>query len=364
MCENKKTETELTIGIMRINKGLLNPNKPQSVTFSRFLLAKHFGIKLVFFTPGDVNFETGLVKGLTVECGKVTEITVPIPNIIDNSLLGADMAEFLAKIEERSYLIRHRLFYKGKRAHKWTMHNVLKEGPFKNILIPTTDVGINTDRIINFAEKYSKIIVKPITGFRGGGLFRVTRLGEDCYKVENDCVIRELSGNSMIDVLAEKKAFGNYMMSEYVNSVTAQGEPFDIRVHCRRGAGGRFVIDLFPRIGNPKGFVSNISTGGYTQPIDFFLKTQFPRLHVKIKKALVELGDTFPDYWQSLFEMNIFDIGLDIGVTADGDEFKLHLFEVNTYIDGYSFEVKDAMTHFGYYRYLDSKLQADANANA
>ena len=69
----------------------------------------------------------------------------------------------------------------------------------------------------------------------------------------------------------------SYMIQRYVQARTKKGEPFDIRAHMQKNYEGKWVITrIYPRMGNKKSILSNISRGGRTQPLEDFLEAEFP----------------------------------------------------------------------------------------
>ena len=197
---------------------------------------------------------------------------------------------------------------------------------------------------------------KPSGSNEGKGVARVTFDG-------NQYVVNLMTKKFNLKTVDELKAFYaehfsalKYVLQPYIISRTHLGNPFDIRIHTRRGAGGKFKVLPYPRIGNEKGVVSNVGSGGYTMRLDVFLKNEFGKDSEIVYNKIMELGNNFPEYYQSFFKTPLFDVGIDVGIQKRGNSYELKIFEVNTYCGGSFVRVEDAITRFEYFYYLNTSI--------
>ena len=227
-----------------------------------------------------------------------------------------------------------------------------KDGLFEDLLIPTQELTKYEDLDFYLKQFNNEIIIKPTSGSRGIGVLRLLKKNDTYFANFNkenislsECELKKYYNKHLTDK--------SLIVQPFINSKTIDGSPFDIRVHARKGEHGNFCIHYMPRIENSNRVVSNISTGGYSMDIDVFLKKEFGTLAKNIKSNLKKIGDNFPKYYISLYEgKKIFDLGLDIGILKYESGYKFYLFEVNIYINGYTFELEDAQTALEYYKYL------------
>ncbi|GHU45423.1 hypothetical protein FACS1894120_0190 [Clostridia bacterium] len=336
----------IVIGVLRtpnvIPRNILKTN---SDVGSLFLLAKNFGVKVVGFTPADVDLQSGTVNGYVLSASGtgVDRVVCPVPKVTDNSNLFSD--EFRrSDFEKFSLLTLTRL-----PTTKYKTYCKLKEnGRYAHILIPTAVVD-SFDTLLQFLGLYGSVIVKPAVGCRGSKIFCIAKEG-DRYALTQG-TNHDVYDLEQLKMLCEN-FFGRYIVSKFIRSVTHENEPFDLRVHSRRDGGGGFVPFIFPRIGNPKGVVSNIATGGYTYDTKAFLQREFGSLSAEIYNSLYKLGKEFPPYYQKFWNVPIPDCGLDIGITRQGDGFSLNLFEVNTYSSYPPCYYEDSVVRIGYWKSL------------
>lgn len=337
----------LRVGMLRINTKHIW--KPQHTACAMMYTAKQFGIEMFIFHPDDVDIKTKTINGLFLERNEKVRRRVPFPTIIDNSIIDAkEYEEVLRQLEKHSVFIRHSL----KTTKLRTYNTLARDGRFSSILIPTEKIS-TVDQLTAALCVHDKIIIKPASGGRGSGVRLVSKIA-DAYSLTEKSLTIQLDGSGLgglVKNLNDRNV--TYVWQPYIVSRTKSGNPFDVRIHARRGREGKFQVHLFPRIGNANGVVSNISTGGYSMDIDVFLKQEFGADSSKIKDELVNIGDTFPEYYQSFHDTKIFDVGMDVGIQSSRGNHSMRLFEVNTYIDGPFFEIEDAITHFEYFRFLE-----------
>ena len=345
----KNENPPLRVGVLRQNKNIW---MPQHTICAMFYTAKQFNIELFLFSANDIDFENKTINATFLEENNKVERVIPFPRIIDNSIFYGEDGRKLALLEKDCYLIRHSLNTTKQKVYEM----LLADGRFKDFLIETHVVE-NFGQFLTLFEQYNKdVILKPLRGARGIGVARIT-FDDNKYVVnlKNDKI--PLTAEEFAKFYTDNFTQRRHILQEYIVSRTRQGNPFDVRVHTRRGAGGKFKLTLFPRIGNAAGVVSNIASGGYSMNISTFLKVEFGNDWRMIYDALIKFGSVFPDYYQNFFTVPIFDIGVDVGIQKRGNVYYFKIFEVNTYIDGPFFEIEDAITHFEYYRYIDQRIR-------
>ena len=343
------SDSTLRIGLLRQNKtGFWHP---QSTAYAMFHCAKHFNIEMFCFSINDVNFEDKTINAMFLEGSKRVDRITPFPRIVDNSVLHGADAQKLRELEKDCFLIRHSLNVTKQEVYEM----LLKDGRFTEFLIQSHIIDSLEQFNALLDQYHGDVIMKPLRGARGIGVVRITRDGSSYLVNVKDQILNfnaEEFGRFYEDNLTRRK----HILQPYITSRTRLGNPFDVRVHCRRGAGGRFKVSPFPRIGNADGVVSNIATGGYSMNYDVFLKQEFGSDWQHVYEKIKRFGIEFPEYYQSFFPVTIFDIGVDMGIQHRGSDYDFKIFEVNTYIDGPFFEIEDAITHFEYYRYIDNML--------
>src|SRR5699024_11271563 len=86
----------------------------------------------------------------------------------------------------------------------------------------------------------------------------------------------EMSLRKYLNELLDK---GTFIVQQYINTRTIDGQPFDIRVHMMKGGEGEWsFVDIYPRIGVRYATISVTSKGGYVGRIPGFLGRNFPEI--------------------------------------------------------------------------------------
>lgn len=350
--ENKNTLPPLRVGILRRNKN--GVWKPQHTICAMFYIAKQFNIELCLFSPNDINFEDRTVTATFLEGNEKVQKVIPLPKIIDSTpnFPNTDVGRKLARLRGDYFFTRNPLHTTKQKVYNM----LLEDGQFKEFLIETHTVN-NLRHFLSLLGKYNNhVILKPLRGARGIGVAEII-LNGDKYIVNLSNEKFSLNAEEFSTFYKKHFTEVKHILQPYIVSRTKQNNPFDIRIHARRGAGGKFKVTPFPRIGSANGAVSNISTGGYSMKFETFLQLEFGKDWEMIYNRLIEFGKVFPDYYQSFFKVTLFDIGVDVGIQRRDDGYDFKIFEVNTQIDGPFFEIEDAITYFEYFRYIDQKLR-------
>ncbi len=343
------TEQPLRIGLLRQNKtGFWHP---QNTAYAMFYTAKQFNIEIFLFSLEDIDFNNKTINAMFLEENNKVYKRVPFPPIVDNSILYGEQGKLLQKLEKDCYLIRHSLNKNKQQVYDM----LLEDRKFEEFLIKSHIID-TFEQFQNLLSVYNNdIVLKPLRGARGIGVARIT-YSNGKYFVNFQKENLEKNHDEFIEFYELNFTKRKHILQPYIQSKTTQGNPFDIRVHCRRGANGQFKITPFPRIGNAAGIVSNIATGGYSMDFNVFLKNEFGDNWKMIYDKVMDFGKNFPEYYQSFFKTPIFDIGVDMGISKNINGYDFKIFEVNTYIDGPFFEIEDAITHFEYYKYIAKKF--------
>jgi len=312
--------------------------------------APHFGLQIVLFTYDDIDFEGNKVSGTIVHNGKVGKCVIDIPSVVDCKAIRKDA---LKKLDSLTYLTRHSLLTSKQKIYEL----LLEDGRFSDILIPTKIIE-SFDDIIAAADTEA-VVIKAARGGKGKSVRSISRVHDGYNLIEGQSHSR-LTYAELLEYFDKNIKGKNFVLQPFIDSTSINGEPFDIRISARRGEGGKFSFTPYVRIGNPKGIISNLAGGGYSLQADVFLRKNFDSdTQNEIKQQLNLLGEEFPEYFASLFDTEIFDVGLDLGITQKNGRFKLWLFEADTDIGGDGTLVhglEQTVTHCQYYRHLANKL--------
>lgn len=213
------------------------------------------------------------------------------------------------------------------------------------------------DGLIEFINKYSQIVLKPIKGEQGKGVYILNKNNNDYslgYSIHEEIITLEELAEFFKEIIKKKK----YIAQKYIRSKTLRGDPFDCRVHLEKNREGKWVTaKSYVRIGIGQKVISNANRGRGSgiSNLTSFLKENFERDKQKeIRTSIKQLAQSLPYKIEELRDTHLMTIGLDIGIDRDG---KLYLFESNGAPMTSPLKAEVAMLRAGYYKFLiENKL--------
>lgn len=335
----------MIVGFMRNFK---NPTYMAKLTA---MLCKYHDLDLIYLRPEDVNLEDNSINGKMYIDNKWIEVKTELPSFID-------ISQYCFKRKNNTiinYLRKNTLLSDNRRnilSKKMLQNQLLKSDIFKQLVIPTHNVE-EFGEILKWLDKYASIVLKPIKGERGKGVY-VLRKEKLSYVIGYQKEEKKYSYEGLKDFFAEFIKNKQYMLQKYISSRSIQGDPFDCRVHVEKNAEGKWTIARkFIRIGIGQKVTSNLSQGGSISDTEPFLKANFGEEWEGIDWKLNELGDTLPYHIEKLRKTNIMSMGMDIGIERDG---KLYLFEINGAPITGPLRSEAAMLRTEYYKYILGKI--------
>lgn len=287
--------------------------------------ADSLGIECFRFIPSQIDPLTQLAKGKRYDPNKQCWVDheFTIPNILyDRCFYGDDdhskqCTPIVSWLKSRDDLT----FLGYGLPNKLELYEVLKDtvlSPYLAHSEPTTDVlGILT-ALANKRE----IILKPISGSRGHGIYYVKKSDKTFHvKTEkHQQMISRIFPNEVKLSQWLKQLIQNhkYLMQPYLELSNNELQPFDIRILLQKDELGTWIErGRGIRKGNKGGILSNLSAGGSVTDFNTWLAT----LPVTTKEFICNELDYILKNLPSLLEeefMPLFELGIDIGVAKDG----------------------------------------------
>ena len=335
-----------------MKKGTCNFWELSNPRYPLFCMAKHFNIELLLFEPEDIDFKDKTVKALALENNSKVEKVAPLPRIIDNDIayFRGETAAIMEKLRKQSYLIRPVSIIKNQPFAE----TLSKDKNFRDLLIETQAVS-NFNQLLSLLDKYQDdIILKPTAGGGNKSLVRIHFDSGKYVATVNGETIALKSVNSLLNFYEEISSQKNYIAQPYCMSRTRQGNPFTIRLHTLRGEEGKFKVFAYPQIGRQRDLVPAVS---YTMGFEDFLKAEFGKNCKSLRDKLMNLGNDFPEHYQSFLKDTLFEMGLDVCIQRSGDAYDLKIFEAYLQPDFANISNEVAVTNLEYYQYLAEKLQ-------
>lgn len=332
----------MIVGFMR---NFINPTYIAKMTAK---ISKYHGIDLIYIRPWDVNMNNNTVTGKMFIDNTWKKVEINLPPFIDVSPYC-----FKPKYRKTMDYLRSNTFLSDdntNRIGKEKLQNMLIEDDrFKHLVIPTLRVQNNFNDIEDFLNKYSSVVMKPIGGERGKGIY-ILRKEKDNYILGYQKQENKLSYEEMVYFFKESIESRKYICQKYVSSKSLQGDPFDCRVHVEKNGNGKWTSARnFIRIGIGQKVISNVNQGGGIADPEPFLKANFGEKWQEIQKKINELAITLPYKIEQLRNTHIMSLGMDIGIDQDGS---LYFFEANSAPTTAPLKAEAVMLRTDYYKYI------------
>ncbi|MDT3429156.1 glutathione synthase/RimK-type ligase-like ATP-grasp enzyme [Paenibacillus forsythiae] len=247
-------------------------------------------------------------------------VVIPIPEVIHNRAIYPSGNTGTQRLAARGV----KVFNLHSRYGKDEIHRLLSLDSGLVGHLPGTDTG--SGGLIRMMEQYPDLILKPRRGSIGKGIMRLRRKDKESWTLEylhhGQRASVHIHPARLPGPLLRRVDGSSYLIQERIPLAEAGGRPFDLRVTVQRGWGGEWVVTgLFAKLAPPGGFVSNIARGGEAATASFALEQAFPAraaAHYRMSAAGLALAVA------RCLERGLpglADIGLDIGVTRDGQLF-------------------------------------------
>lgn len=338
----------MIVGLMR------NFIKPTEMARLIAMLCKYHGMDLIYLRPRDVNMDNNSVRGKMLIDNKWITVETDIPKFIDISPYC-----FKAKNRHIMRYLRSKTQLSDDRTNRLSKVNLQiklnEDKRFEHLVIPT----ISADKFENIEDslkKYSTIVMKPIGGERGKGVY-ILKKENKSFVLGYQKKEQELTKDELKDFFKESIEGKKYIIQKYILSRTLQGDPFDCRVHVEKNGAGEWVSARnFIRIGIGQKVISNVNQGGGISDPEPFLKSNFGDKWEEINSKLNEIAITLPYKIEELRGTRLMSMGMDVAIDRNGD---LYLFEVNGAPTTAPLRSEAAMLRVEYYKYI---LQTQVNS--
>lgn len=210
--------------------------------------------------------------------------------------------------------------------NKWKVYEILARYPSVASFLPKTIKVTNKESIVHPLLKQKKLVLKPIHGAHGKGIFFIELLHSKQLFIQTHQsgkkMTKTISLDNFTDWYFKTKLENRYIVQPFLQLTNAKKEPFDVRVLVQKNEKGNWKeVGRGVRIGKRGNFVSNLHNGGKVRP--FLQKWKQNR---KFNQQLETLINVLPTILEQHFHP-LFELGIDIGVEPTG---QCWLLEVNS----------------------------------
>jgi hypothetical protein len=288
-------------------------------------LAESCGMECFRFLPTKIDPLTLQVKGkkfnLLTKSWDNSEF--PIPTIIYDRCFYGDDEHSKQCIPIVSWLkTRADITFLGYGLpNKLELYEVLRKTVLSPYLPVTVSVS-DTNIVINELTKKKRIILKPINGSQGHGIYYLKK-NEKSFHVKTEKqknIISRIFPNETKLIQWLQSLIGNrqYLLQPYLELSNTQFQPFDIRTLLQKDMDGKWSeLGRGVRRGNTGGILSNLSAGGYALPYSDWSNSLPSATREYMNQELEYILTNLPPLLECAF-LPLFELGVDIGIAKNG----------------------------------------------
>lgn len=304
------------------------------------------GADVVFFTKDDVDFDSETVNAQVWTPDGFVRETVKIPHYVE---CGPCLHEL------RKYFSSKAIVVDNFKLSKKDVNDVLNRSKFAPCVIPTMHT-YKVGNILSFAMMWNEIIIKPLVGARGEGIYCLKLLSDGTYLfTDTEGNEKKLSHDDSLKEL--EKLYDNLtvIVQPRMKFLNKDGQIMDFRLNVEKNGEGKWqTIFMIARTSRDK-IVSNFSAGGYASLLDVTLAIDYGENAERVKASLEEIAVELPLLIEEESKCNMLSLGIDVGI--DSETLQPYIIEVN-YVPKLTFPDKSVYinTKADYFTYLSKQI--------
>ena len=300
-----------------------NPRQAENTKRTEALeqAARAEGFQTVYFSNDQIIGEEIVGTDLTGE----NSISIPIPKL--NVLSAQGSRTYRNQTKKERHMRREIPVLQHVITDK--LHLPLEihgESELSGLFIPAVYIQ-SMDDVTNFFHNEEVGVLKFVKEERGEGVLFVEK-EEDVFTVHYLDGPRQYTQGEFEHYITHEVIERSAILQKYVRTVTAQGEPYDIRIHPIKNKVGKWeILFSYVRIGSNKGILSNLAAGGKVVDTRQFLQHQFGEDAEEAYEFIMQTSIQVAKDVDRLYGYALDELGLDI--TIDNN-YQLWMHEVNT----------------------------------
>lgn len=281
---------------------------------------------VLLYTPQGVDLHNKQIRGYLFRDGSWSKKNAAYPKInLDIGFYPSSSLRKASKVKAHKELsfTAYGLGNKSK-----IQKHLVASSFLKPYLLPTERVQTSA-QFTDFLEKHRSVMLKPINGWGGKGIIRVT-LEKNRFQVEqnNKKTVRLPLSRLSSFLHGVLSRGGRHIMQKWIDIRNSEGSVYDIRALAQKNGEGKWqTTGTAVREGKRGVITSNIKSGGHAYDVERYLKKQFNNEKAEaLTKSIAEVASYIPPYMEKSYNTRLSELGIDLAVDSSG---RLWLLEVN-----------------------------------
>lgn len=315
------------VGIMTTRKAGVRPFAEGRFFRELSQAARLVGVRLIVFSPLDINWGQGSVLGFAYRKGVGWQAKhYPVPRVVYDRLFPSrgHWGLYFGQVARMRKAFRVTMMGRGLHG-KWQMYRIVKRYEDLRPYLPETRLG-SVRNITIMLSRYETIFVKPVFGSGGKGIASIRRLGGGyvVHRVGHPRLRVSSLAGAMVALGGLNR---RYLIQQGLKLNYLRGSTFDIRAIVQKNGEGQWQVSgKAVRVGRRGNITSNLHTGGRAYDVASVLQRSFPGKAEEIEQELDKLAIRVAEVMNK-HAGPLCDLGLDMGVDVSG---KVWLIEVNS----------------------------------
>lgn len=289
--------------------------------------ARLVGVRLIVFSPLDINWGQGSVLGFTYKTGAGWQAKhYPVPQVVYDRLFPSrgHWGLYFGQVARMRRAFRVTMMGRGLHG-KWQMYRIVRRYEDLRPYLPETRLA-SVRNLAHMLNRFETVFVKPVFGSGGKGIASIRRW-RGGYVVERVGHPR-VRVSSLAGAIAALGGLNRrYLIQQGLKLNYLRGSTFDIRAIVQKNGEGKWQISgKAVRAGRRGNITSNLHTGGRAHSVPSVLQYCFPgraaEIEGEIDNVAIRVAEVMNKHAGPLC-----DLGLDMGVDIEG---KVWLIEVNS----------------------------------
>ncbi|NLW16959.1 MAG: YheC/YheD family protein [Firmicutes bacterium] len=307
------------LGILTAGKGPVPGNREMF----RFVqqACREAGLTAYVFTPDQVNWSRGVVRGYRYVGGRWRAGNFPLPQVVYNRVPNRQLeASAAVKQVKRRLLTRGIPYYNARFLNKYDLYRMLTKEAAIRPHLPWTNLVRRRDDIKAALKQFGRVYLKPRHAFAGQGIMTVELRGNDWelrYRQGNaNRVIRGSALGELWSRLERRMGKQSYIVQQAIPLARYRGRTFDIRLLAQKNGAGQWqVTGMGVRVASKGGITTHVPNGGYIASAADVLPAVFgaeaDRVREKVALLAMQIAPAVEKGYGGLFGEMSMDIGLD-----------------------------------------------------
>ncbi len=318
------------LGILTAGKGQV-PGNREMFRFVQ-LACREAGLTAYVFTPAQVNWSRGTVKGYRYVKGRWQPGRFPLPHVVYNRIPNRQL-----EVSGEVQLTKRRLrakgipLYNAGYLNKYDLYQLLRGNPQVQPHLPWTKLVRRRSDIEHALQRFGRVYLKPKHAFAGKGIMTVS-LGSAGWalRYRQGDANREIRGASLGELwpkLEQKMGRQSYIVQQAIQLAHYKGRTFDVRLLAQKNGAGQWQVSgMGVRVASKGGITTHVPNGGYIAPAPEVFSTVFGANASSVQESVSRLAMLVAPAVEKGYQGLFGEMSMDIGLDASGHPW---FFEAN-----------------------------------